>query len=148
MEAPADAHPSRWLGAPELGRDLAVATTVDDPQPQRLALFLRQAVHRLGKRLAHAFEVDELLDPVVVVVVHGSLGHPQSPPGPGFDRTGSEVPRQQVLADPVQPPGPVDALVPEPAAGRERLRERLGHELRRDFGIERAPGEERGINFV
>ena len=82
-----------------------------------------------------------------LVVVDGSFGHPQSPPGPGFDRTGPEVPREEVLADPVQPPGPVDALLSEPAAGRERLRERLGHELRRAFGIERAPGEEREHRF-
>ena len=47
-----------------------------------------------------------------------------------------------MLPDPVEPPGTVDALVPEPQAGGERLGERLRHQLRGRLGIQRPPREE------
>ena len=105
-------------------------------------MLLRQGAHRLGERLAEPFEVDQLLDPLVVVVAHGAFGHPEAPAGPRLHRAGPEVTGEQVLPDPVEPAGTVDALVPEPEAGGEGLGERLRHQLRGRLGIQRPPREE------
>ena len=137
--APADAHPSGLLGAPELGRDLAVAPSVDRAEGQGFALLLRQDADRLPDRPAERLEVDQLLDPVVVLRADARSGIPRRP-GPARPpragrtaRAGARRSRRatQRRRRPRRGTG----------ARGERLGEGLGHELRRGLGIEGSPGE-------
>ncbi len=140
-EAAAHALPRVLLGAGQPACDLRVRQLLDHAQPERLALVGAERLHRLLDRAADRPEVDEVLDALVVGGRELSLGHPEAPPRRPVHPARPEEPAQLVPRHSVDPRHPVRSRVSIGRPRREGLRERLGGELGRGFGVERSPGE-------
>ena len=104
-------------------------------------MILAERRESLDDRTADRREVDEILDPLEVGGREITFRHPETsacrpvhPPGP-------EEPAELVPRHPVDPCHAVRSRVSVGRPRREGLRERLGGELGRGFGVERSPGE-------
>ena len=114
---------------------------LDDPKAERVAMILPERREGFDDRAADRREVDEILDPLEVGGREIALRHPETPARRPVHPSRPEEPAELVPRHPVDPCHAVRSRVPVGRPRREGLRERLGGELGRGFGVERSPGE-------
>ena len=152
-QAARDACPRGLLGDPEHVRDLVVGALLDDAQAQRLALVVAEPAELRGQRGAQLGQLRRVLDLPQVVLVHRRHGRPELAQSALLDVAAAQVAADLAARDREQPGALLGARRPAKAtATAERLRERLGGDVERDLGVERAAGHEQqhrlGLPFV
>ena len=114
---------------------------LDHAKTERIPMVLAERFERFHDRAADGREVDEVLDPFEVLRRELALRHPEAPARGTIHSARSEEPPELVPRHPVDPCHAVRSRVSVGRPRREGLRERLGGELGRGFGVERSPGE-------
>ena len=140
-QPPAHALAGVGLAAAEPIGDLGVGEFVDHAQLHRVALVGAQGLQGLGQRLADRREIDQVLDPFVVLGRKLPFGHPDATASARVDPSVPEEASQPVSSDAVDPRHAVHPLVGVGLPRGEGLGEGLGRQLGRRLRIQRAARE-------